>query len=223
MANADATKSTYILNHTVSNNHEGCNFGNIAQDTQMIQHNIQSAVDTTIHMAEERHSGVVSELVGNAEQVHAFRMSELARQASDALMKQAHDHAMIIDERSQDERAKAEWAQRYLDERERIAYENQAGLAARIQQLEYELRSKDEAAARLNIQRESEARDLSVRLRHWNVNRSDHGSMNSACSGSDNPESDVAMTTAHPRTIEYNEGWAKDYLWYPHHMHPYRV
>ena len=117
-----------------------------------------------------------------------------------------HDHAMIIDERSQDERAKTEWAQRYIDERERVAYENQAGLAARIQQLEYELRSKDEAAARLNIQRESEAREPNARLRHWNVNRSDHGSMNSACSGSDNPESDVAMATTHPRTTEYNEG-----------------
>ncbi len=209
MANYDATKSTYILNHTVNNNHEGCNYGNIVQNTQMIQHNIQSAVDTTVHMAEERHSGVINELVGNAEQVHAFRMSELVRQASDALTEQAHDHAMIIDERSQDERAKAEWAQRYLDERERVAYENQAGLAARIQQLEYELRSKDEAAARLNIQRESEARELNARLRHWTVNRSDRGSMNSACSGSDNPESDVAMATAHPRTTEYNEGVGK--------------
>ena len=65
MAKADATKPTYILNHTV-NNHEGCNFGNIVQSTQMIQHNIQSAVDTTIHMAEERHLGVINELVDDA-------------------------------------------------------------------------------------------------------------------------------------------------------------
>ena len=189
----------------------------------MIQHNIQSAVATTIHMAEERHSGVINELVGNAEQVHAFRMSELARQASDALMKQAHDHAMIIDVRSQDERAKAEWAQRYVAERELAAYEGQAVLAARIQQLEFELRSKDEAAARLDIQRDSEARELSARLRRWAANRSDHSSMNSACSGSDNPASDAAITTAHPLVIEYSEGVGERLPLVSHHMRPYRV
>ena len=165
VAEAAATKSTYILNHIV-NNHEGCNYGHIVQNTQMIQHNIQSAVDTTIHMAEERHLGVISELVENAEQIHSFHMNELARQASDALTKQAHDHAMILDIRSQDERAKAEWAQRYVAERDLAAYEGQAVLAARIQQLEYELRLKDEVAARLAIQRDSEALELSARMRY---------------------------------------------------------
>ncbi len=65
-----ATKSTYILNHIV-NNHEGSNYGHIVQNTQMLQQNIQSAVNTTIHIAEERHLGVINELVDSAEQAHA--------------------------------------------------------------------------------------------------------------------------------------------------------
>ena len=164
MAEAAATKSTYILNHIVSN-HDGCNYGHIAQNTQTLQQNIQSAVDTTIHIAEERHLGVINELVDSAEQAHALRMSELARQANEVLMKQASDHALLIDIRSQDERAKAEWAQHYAAQRDLAAYEGQAVLTARIQQLELELRSKDEVAARIAMQRDCEAHEFSARIR----------------------------------------------------------
>ena len=171
----------------------------------MLQQNIQSAVNTTIHIAEERHLGVINELVDSAEQAHALRMSELARQANEVLMKQASDHALLIDIRSQDERAKAEWAQRYAAERDLAAYEGQVVLTARIQQLQLELRSKDEVAARIAMQRDCEAHELSARMRRWAANHSDHGSVNSARSGHDTPPLDAISTTAHFSVLEYND------------------
>ena len=141
MAEAAATKSTYILNHIV-NNHDGCNYGSLTQNTQVFQQNMQSAVNTMIHIAEERHLGVVGNLVDSAEQAHAYQMNELARQANVALTKQANEHALLTDMRSLDERAKAEWAQHYAEQRSFAAYEGQAALTARVLQLENELRLK---------------------------------------------------------------------------------
>ena len=112
---------------------------------------------------------------------------------------------MLIDIRSQDERAKAEWAQHYAAQRDLAAYEGQAALAARIYQLELELRSKDEAAAIIAKQHESEAYELNARMRKWAANRSDHGSMNSARYGHDTPPLDVINTTAHFSVLEYSD------------------
>ena len=92
---------------------DGCNYGHIVQNTHMIQQNIQSAVDTTIHVAEERHLGVIDEVVDSADQAHALRMGEVACQANEALTRQANEYAWLIDMRSQDERLKAEAAQHH--------------------------------------------------------------------------------------------------------------
>ncbi len=47
VAEAAAAMPAYILNHIVSN-HDGCNYGHIAQTTLVIQQNIQSAVDRSL-------------------------------------------------------------------------------------------------------------------------------------------------------------------------------
>ena len=46
-AEAGTASPTYILNHIV-NNHDVCHYGDVIQNTHMIQQNVQAAVESTM-------------------------------------------------------------------------------------------------------------------------------------------------------------------------------
>src|SRR5665648_862085 len=208
LAEAGMTSPIYILNHTV-NNHDACHYGDVIQNTHMIQQNVQAAVVSTMNVAEERHMAVIHEVVDSANQALASQLSETTRRTNEVLDRQARDFACMIDMRSQEDRVKAEAAHYQAAQRDLAARAEQSVLAAamtRVKELELELQLKDEVAAEFAKQRERGSQEVSATLRQWAANRSDNGTMNSALSESGASQRGALASLAHHPLLENTDG-----------------
>ena len=69
---------------------EGCNFGTATANTWQ-ETNV--AVGHVVQIAEERHYNAVVSMAETTNEVHQLQMASVMREASDALQRQAQDHA----------------------------------------------------------------------------------------------------------------------------------
>ena len=61
--------------------------------TQNNRYATKIAVEPTIHVADKRHQAAITQMADAANREHLLQMADVARAASDALQRQAQDHA----------------------------------------------------------------------------------------------------------------------------------
>ena len=70
---------------------DGCNFGTM---TQKNRYETKIAVEATIILADKkRHQAAITQMADAARRKHQLQMADVTRTASDALQRQAQDHA----------------------------------------------------------------------------------------------------------------------------------
>ena len=157
------TAHSFVVNNTILN--DGCNFGTVTQNNQI---DARIAVETTIHVAEERHTAAIEQMVQAANYAHQQEMERVIRQADNALQEQANRHAWETHAASNQAMDTGEAS---------IASSAQD---ARIRELELALAAHEGHVAALILEKEEASRSALARALVWATNKSEHSSNDGA-------------------------------------------